>query len=70
MANYRKWIKDIDELQSTRVVFPMLSDPDCKVLREVGFDVLYLFLIVSCDLLNREIFLISGAVQGQHLMVV
>ena len=35
VANYRKWIKDIDELQSTRVTMPILSDPDCKVLSQV-----------------------------------
>lgn len=36
VANYRKWIKDIDELQSTRVTMPILSDPDCKVLSQWG----------------------------------
>ena len=37
VANYRKWIKDIDELQSTRVTIPILSDPDCKVLSQVSY---------------------------------
>lgn len=35
VSNYRKWIKDIEELQSVKVVLPLLSDGDCSVLRQV-----------------------------------
>mmetsp|Transcript_31896 Transcript_31896/g.53796 ORF Transcript_31896/g.53796 Transcript_31896/m.53796 type:complete len:216 (-) Transcript_31896:356-1003(-) len=36
VPNYRRWIKDIEELQTTRISFPLLSDPDCSVLNVLG----------------------------------
>lgn len=36
VTNYRRWIRDIEELNSTKIDFPLLSDTDCKVLRNFG----------------------------------
>jgi thioredoxin-dependent peroxiredoxin len=36
VSNYRKWLKDVEELQSARVSFPLLADPDCRVLTKLG----------------------------------
>ena len=34
IVNYRKWIKDSEELQSTKINFPLLCDMDMKVLKK------------------------------------
>jgi len=36
VPNYRKWVKDIEELQTVKVNVPMLCDPDCAVLKSYG----------------------------------
>lgn len=36
VASLRDWIKDIEELQSVRCNFAILSDPDCNVLKQYG----------------------------------
>lgn len=36
VANYRKWIRDIEELQGVRVSMPLLADIDCSVLKSVS----------------------------------
>ena len=36
MANYRNWIKDIEDIQATRVNIPLLSDPDGAILNQVS----------------------------------
>jgi alkyl hydroperoxide reductase subunit AhpC len=36
VPNYRKWIKDIEELNSTKINFPLLADPEMKVLYKFG----------------------------------
>jgi alkyl hydroperoxide reductase subunit AhpC len=33
---YRKWIKDIEELQTVKVNIPLVSDVDCTVLKKVS----------------------------------
>lgn len=33
---FRKWIKDIEELQSVKVNIPLVSDVDCTVLKKFG----------------------------------
>lgn len=35
VSNYRKWIKDIEELQEVKVNIPLISDPECLLLRNV-----------------------------------
>jgi len=35
-VNYRKWIKDIDELQIVTVKYPIVSDTMCTVLEKLG----------------------------------
>ena len=35
-SSYRRWIKDIEELNTTKINFPLLSDPDCRVLKQFG----------------------------------
>ena len=37
MNNYRRWQRDIEELQEVKVGFPMCSDQDYSVLRQVMF---------------------------------
>eukprot|EP00607_Mallomonas_marina_P000606 CAMPEP_0182428834 /NCGR_PEP_ID=MMETSP1167-20130531/23972_1 /TAXON_ID=2988 /ORGANISM="Mallomonas Sp, Strain CCMP3275" /LENGTH=210 /DNA_ID=CAMNT_0024611977 /DNA_START=165 /DNA_END=794 /DNA_ORIENTATION=- len=36
VANYRRWIKDIEELQAVKVNIPIISDPDNSVLVALG----------------------------------
>ena len=36
VVNYRRWIKDIEELQSTKINFPLLCDIDMKILKQLG----------------------------------
>eukprot|EP01038_Epipyxis_sp_PR26KG_P005100 gene5100-7109_t len=36
VPNYRKWIKDIEELQTVKMEIPLLSDTDCTVLKTFG----------------------------------
>ena len=38
MANYRKWVRDIEELQSVKFDYALLSDTDCSVLKAVSED--------------------------------
>lgn len=33
---YRKWIKDIEELQSCKVTIPLVSDTECNILKKFG----------------------------------
>ena len=35
MTAYRKWIKDIEELQTVKVNIRLVSDVDCTVLKKV-----------------------------------
>ena len=35
VTNFRRWAKDIEELQSVKVNIPLVSDLDCAVLRKV-----------------------------------
>jgi alkyl hydroperoxide reductase subunit AhpC len=36
VAIYRKWIRDIEELQEVKVNIPLVSDPDNGVLLKLG----------------------------------
>ena len=36
VQNYRRWVKDIEELQTTKITFPILADPECAILRQFG----------------------------------
>lgn len=36
VMNYRRWIKDIEELNSIKVNYPIMSDPDMRILRQFG----------------------------------
>ena len=36
VPSYRRWIKDIEELQTVRLNFAVLADPDCAVLASVS----------------------------------
>jgi hypothetical protein len=35
-ANIRSWVKEIEELQTVKIKFPIMSDPTCTVLKMVG----------------------------------
>lgn len=35
VSNYRRWIRDIEELQTAKINFALLSDADCSVLKAV-----------------------------------
>lgn len=50
VSNYRKWIKDIEELQEVKVNIPLVSDPECILLRTVCLS--FEFVGVSCCLLD------------------
>ena len=39
VSNYRKWQRDIEELQEVKVGFPICADQDCSVLRQVSYPV-------------------------------
>eukprot|EP01032_Pedospumella_encystans_P022183 gene22183-25139_t len=36
VPNYRRWIRDIEELQTVKMNFSLLADPDCAVLASFG----------------------------------
>lgn len=36
VANYRRWINDIEDIQQVKVKIPVVSDPGCKVLVRLG----------------------------------
>jgi len=36
VTNYRKWIKDIEEIQTAKLNFPLIADPECQVLKQFG----------------------------------
>lgn len=36
MPNYRRWIRDIEELQTVKMNFSLMADPDCAVLASVS----------------------------------
>ena len=36
VVKYREWIRDIEELQNVKVKIPLISDPDCSVIRQYG----------------------------------
>ncbi len=36
VQSYRRWVKDIEELQTVKLAFPLLSDPECAILRQFG----------------------------------
>ena len=36
IPNYRKWIRDIEELQAVKVSVPLLNDDGCRILRKFG----------------------------------
>jgi len=36
VPNYRRWIRDIEELQTVKMNFSLLADPDCAVLASVS----------------------------------
>lgn len=36
VGNYRKWVKDIEDIQAVRVNLPILADKDCKILHQLG----------------------------------
>lgn len=36
VQNYRRWLKDVEELQTAKIGFPVLSDPECAILRQFG----------------------------------
>lgn len=36
VANYRHWVRDIEELQSVKFNYALLSDSDCSVLKALG----------------------------------
>jgi thioredoxin-dependent peroxiredoxin len=33
---YREWIRDIEELQNVKVKIPLISDPNCDILKQYG----------------------------------
>jgi hypothetical protein len=35
VPNYRRWIRDIEELQTVKMNYALLADPDCAVLASV-----------------------------------
>jgi alkyl hydroperoxide reductase subunit AhpC len=43
VPNYRRWIREVDELQSIRINFALLSDPDCKIMKLVRCSSLHFF---------------------------
>lgn len=36
IPNYRKWVRDIEELQAVKVNVPILNDDGCRILRKFG----------------------------------
>ena len=36
IANNRKWVRDIEELQAVKVNVPIMSDKECKILKKFG----------------------------------
>jgi alkyl hydroperoxide reductase subunit AhpC len=36
VGNYRRWIKDISEIELTQVEIPIVSDPSSSILRQYG----------------------------------
>lgn len=36
VPNFRRWSKDIEELQAVKMNLPMLSDADCSILKQFG----------------------------------
>jgi hypothetical protein len=36
VPNYRRWIRDIEELQTVKIGFALLADADCAVLKSVS----------------------------------
>ena len=36
VVNYRKWCKDIEELQTVSIKYPVVSDESCSVLQRLG----------------------------------
>lgn len=51
VPNLRKWIKDIEEVQTVRFKYPLLADPELSVLRTVRKSVFNLtFIILICFL--------------------
>jgi hypothetical protein len=43
VSNYRRWIKDIEELQTVKVNIPLLADLNCNILKSVRFDYYYCY---------------------------
>ena len=36
VSNYRKWVRDIEELQAVKVNVPLMSDKECNILKKFG----------------------------------
>jgi alkyl hydroperoxide reductase subunit AhpC len=36
VPNYRKWVRDIEELQAVKVNVPLMSDKECNILKKFG----------------------------------
>lgn len=36
VSSYRRWIKDIEELQGVKVNIPLIADTDCSLLKQYG----------------------------------
>ena len=36
VPNYRRWIRDIEELQTVKMSYSLMADPDCAVLSTVS----------------------------------
>lgn len=45
VPNYRRWIRDIEELQTVKMNIALLADPDCAVLASVTGQP---FLLLTC----------------------
>eukprot|EP01031_Cornospumella_fuschlensis_P032486 gene32486-39276_t len=36
VVNYRRWIREVEELQGVRINMALMSDPECKILKMLG----------------------------------